>query len=170
MLKDRRGEVIEFVAIVLPLLIFMIYFTLTYGFIAFSKSTLTTATAQTARTYAIAMKNTSEEEMLALEQAKETARNYMLLGKDYFDPDNDMTITMETHEVSGIPVEYVVARLESKVPVIMPGVMKFIGLNDMIGEEETINENGETTTRYVVHLSSTARYVNEYRPATSAEE
>jgi hypothetical protein len=87
-MRDKRGGILGFVAFILPITMFILNFTLTYGLAEYAKSTLITAAREGSRTYAVTH---------SVEKGKESStyivQNTLLSNLKYFDPANDVIIS-----------------------------------------------------------------------------
>lgn len=137
MLKDRRGDILVFVAFILPITLFIIHFTLTYGLGEYAKSTVITASREAARTYAI-----SHNTETARESARHIVQSTLSNKTECFNPQSDIVLYEEG--------EFAVATVTYRVPVAVPAMMKLIGVNQVMGK--------------YMPVSSSARFVKEAIP------
>ncbi len=137
MLKDRRGDLLVFVAFILPITLFIINFTLTYGLGEYVKSTVITASREAARTYAV-----KHDVELAKESARYIVQNTLSDKTASFDPDKDIVLTEEG--------EFAVATVTYRVPVAVPAMMRLIGVNQVMGN--------------YMPVTSSARFIKEGVP------
>ena len=137
MLKDRRGDLLVFVAFILPITIFIINFTLTYGLGEYAKSTVITASREAARTYAV-----KHDVELAKESARYIVQNTLSDKTANFNPDKDIVLTEEG--------EFAVATVTYRVPVAVPAMMRLIGVNSIKGN--------------YMPVTSSARFIKEAIP------
>jgi len=135
--KDRRGDILVFVAFILPITIFILHFTLTYGLAEYAKSTVITASREAARTYAV-----THDKDSAFASATYIVQRTLTDNTSCFDPDTDIVV-----EDDG---EYAVATVSYRVPVAVPGMMRLIGMKQIMGK--------------YLPVSSSARFIKEAVP------
>lgn len=137
MFKDRRGDLLVFVAFILPITLFIINFTLTYGLGEYAKATIITASREAARTYAV-----SHNSDVAKESARHIVQSTLSNKTECFNPHSDIALTEEG--------EFVVATVTYRVPVAVPSMMRLIGVNKVVGK--------------YMPVSSSARFIKEAMP------
>lgn len=133
-IKDQRGDTLVFVAIILPMILFILNFTLTYGLGEYSKSTVITASREAARTYAV-----KHDADMARESAKTIVEGTLSGNKKCFNADSDIVLTEEG--------DFAVATVTYRVPVAVPAMMRLIGV--------------KTTMGGYMPVTSTARFIKE---------
>ncbi|GAB6159346.1 hypothetical protein JCM39194_25470 [Desulfotomaculum varum] len=134
MMRDKKGEVIGFVVFFLPIIIFLINFTLTYAAYQISGSVVVTAAREGARTYAV-----KDDAGLAKSAAENVIKKSLNDKIEYFNPSHDVQLSQDGN--------YRVCKVSYRMPVPMPAMFKLIGVNTVMG-------------KYLV-ATSTARFVLE---------
>lgn len=125
------------VAFIIPITVFILHFTLTYGLAEYSKSTVITAAREAARTYAV-----SHNQSDAVASAVHIIQGTLSASPEYFNPSRDVAVFDEG--------KFAVAVVTYRVPVAAPEMMKLIGVNRMSG-------------RYMP-VTSSAKFIKEAVP------
>ncbi len=137
MIKDRRGEILSFVAFRLPLTLFILLFTLTYGLAEHAKINVITAAREGARTYAV-----THDKNAALQSVKQIVENTMAKDSKYFNPDKDVVLADDG--------EFATCTVTYRVPVVVPQMFYLIGSDKVIGN--------------YMPQTATARFIREAEP------
>ncbi|MFX4261197.1 TadE/TadG family type IV pilus assembly protein [Pelotomaculum propionicicum] len=137
LVKDQKGDVLVFVAIILPIILFILNFTLTYGIGEYAKSTVITASREAARTYAV-----KHDADMARESARTIVEKTFSVNENQFNPETDIVLTEDG--------DFATATVTYRVPVAVPAMMRLIGVNTTLGK--------------YMPVSSTARFIKEAVP------
>lgn len=142
LIRDRKGDMLVFVAFILPITLFVLNFTLTYGLGEYAKSTVTTAAREAARTYAV-----THDQQKAVDSAKIIVQKTLSSNPKYFDPAKDITLDDDG--------EFCTGTVTYRVPVAVPGMFRLVGIN-------------KTMDNYLP-VTSTAKFIREPEPDTGSE-
>ncbi len=118
--KGRHGGILGFVAFILPITIFILNFTLTYGLGEYAKSTVITASREAARTYAV-----THDADLARQSATYIVKKTLTANPKNFDSRKDVQISDDG--------QFALATVTYRVPVAVPGMMRLIGIKETMG-------------------------------------